>query len=56
MNEEEIRQRVEEILLKRALGEDLTPQEETILAYGYYAAGEQSVRVWIRPDDIRTEE
>ncbi len=50
MNEEEIRRRVEEILLKRALGGDLTPQEETILAYGYYAAGEQSVRMWVRPD------
>jgi hypothetical protein len=55
MNEEEIRQRVEEILLKQRLGGDLTSQEEAILAYGYYAAGEQSVRMWIRPD-IRAEE
>jgi hypothetical protein len=50
MTEEEIRERVNEILLKRALGEDLTPQEERILAYAYYAAGEQSVRMWVRPD------
>ncbi len=50
MTEEEIRKRVNEILLKQAHGEDLTPQEETILAYAYYAAGEQSVRIWVRPD------
>ncbi len=46
MTEEEIRQRVREILLKRDLGDDLTSQEETILAYAYYAAGEQAVRMW----------
>ncbi len=50
MTEEEIRERVKEILLKQAAGEDLTLQEETILAYAYYAAGEQSVRIWVRPD------
>ncbi len=50
MTEEEIRQRVREILLKRDLGEDLTSQEETILAYAYYAAGEQAVRMWVGPD------
>jgi hypothetical protein len=35
MTEEEIRQRVKEILLKRDLGDDLTAQEERILAYAY---------------------
>jgi hypothetical protein len=45
-----IRQRVKEILLKRDLGEDLTSQEETILAYACYAAGEQAVRMWVGPD------
>ena len=42
--EEEIRQRVKEILLKQDIGDDLTPQEETILAYAPYAADEQAVR------------
>jgi hypothetical protein len=51
MTEEEIRERVEEILLKQSLGEDLTSREETILAYAHYAAGEQAVRIWVRPDD-----
>lgn len=55
MTEEEIRERVNEILLKQASGEDLTSQEETILAYAYYAAGEQSVRMWVRPDVEATE-
>ncbi len=41
---------MEEILLKRDLGDDLTSQEETILAYAYYAAGEQAVRMWVEPD------
>ena len=50
MTEEEIRQRVKEIVLKRDLGEDLTSQEETILAYAYYAAGEQTVRRWMKSD------
>ena len=50
MTEEEIRQRVTEILLKRDTGDKLTSQEETILAYGYYAAGEQPVRMQEEPD------
>jgi hypothetical protein len=50
MTEEEIKQRVKEILLKRDLGDDLTSQEETILAYAYYAAGEQAVRMQAEPD------
>ncbi len=50
MTEEEIRQRVKEILLKRGLGDHLTPQEETILAYAYYAAGEQAVRMQVEPE------
>ena len=55
MTEEEIRERVQEILLKQSLGEDLTRQEETILAYAHYAAGEQAVRIWVRPDVETTE-
>jgi hypothetical protein len=50
MTEDEIRERVKEILLKRDLGDDLTHQEERILAYAYYAAGEQALRIWVRPD------
>jgi hypothetical protein len=50
MAEEEIRQRVREILLKRDLGHELTSQDEMILAYAYYAAGEQEVRMWVGPD------
>ena len=46
MNEEEIRQRVREILSKQNLGYTLTSQEETILAFAYYAAGEQAVKMW----------
>ena len=46
MNEEEIWQRVKEILSKQNLGHTLTSQEETILAFAYYAAGEQTVRMW----------
>jgi hypothetical protein len=46
MNEEEIRQRVKEILSKQDLGHTLTTQEELILAFAYYAAGEQAVRMW----------
>ena len=38
MAEEEIRQWVKEILLKRAIGDELTSQEETIRAYAYYYA------------------
>ncbi|HEX2182766.1 MAG TPA: hypothetical protein VHH10_10805 [Rubrobacteraceae bacterium] len=50
MTEEEIRERVKEILLKQSHGQNLTPQEETVLAYAHYAAGEQAVRIWVRPD------
>jgi hypothetical protein len=50
MTEEEIRQRVKEILLKRDTEDKLTSQEETILAYAYYAAGEQAVRTWVGLD------
>jgi hypothetical protein len=50
MTEEEIRQRVNEILHKRDVGEDLTSQEETILAYAHFAAGEQAVRTRIGSD------
>jgi hypothetical protein len=46
VNEEQIRQRVKEILLKQDLGHTLTSQEEAILAFAYYAAGEQAVRMW----------
>jgi hypothetical protein len=48
--EEEIRQQVMEILLERDIGDELTSQEETILAYAHYAAGEQAVRMWVGPD------
>ena len=50
MTEEEIRQRVKEILLKRDLEKVLTSQEERILAYTHYAAGEQAVRMKAGPD------
>ena len=50
MTEEEIVQRVQEILQKRAIGDDLTSQEETILAYSYFAAGEQAVKMRVEPD------
>jgi len=46
MNEEEIRQRVKEILSKQNLGHTLTTREEMIPAFAYYAAGEQAVRMW----------
>jgi hypothetical protein len=55
MTEEEIRQRVKEILLKRDLGYDLSSQEERILAYTHYAAGEQAVRMKVGPDTERGE-
>ena len=38
MSAEEIVKEVDRILLKQAAGEKLTPREETILAYGYYAS------------------
>jgi hypothetical protein len=50
MTEEEIRQQVKEILLKRDLGNDLSSQEERILAYTHYAAGEQAVRMNVESD------
>jgi len=50
MSEEEIRQRVREILSKQYLGHTLTSQEETILAFAYYAAGEQAVKMWAGPE------
>ena len=46
MSEKEIKQRVKEILSKQNLGHTLTSEEETILAFAYYAAGEQAVRMW----------
>jgi hypothetical protein len=55
MTEEEIRQRVKEILLKRDLGNALTSQEERILAYTHYAAGEQAMRMKVGPDTERGE-
>jgi hypothetical protein len=45
MTVEEIRQRLMEILLKGDIGDDLTSQEETLLAYAYFARGEQTVRM-----------
>ena len=52
MNEKEIADRVEEILRKRDRGEGLTPKEETILAYAYYAArGQRMVFVVPRKAD-----
>jgi hypothetical protein len=45
MTEDELRQRVKEVLLKRVLGNDLSSQEVRILAYAHYAAGEQAVRM-----------
>ncbi len=51
MNEKEITARVEEILLKRDRGEKLTAQEETILAYAYYAARQQRMVFVVPPRD-----
>jgi hypothetical protein len=48
MDEKELEERVDQILLKRTRGEKLTKQEEKILAYGYYAADRQSVRIRVR--------
>jgi hypothetical protein len=47
MTEGDIRQRVKEILFKLDTGGELTSQEERILAYTYFAAGEQAVRMWV---------
>ena len=49
MNEKEIAERVEEILAKRDRGERLTLQEETILAYAYYAARQQRMVFVVPP-------
>jgi hypothetical protein len=46
---------IQEILLKRDLGDELTSQEETILAYAYYAAGEQPVRMHVGSDTETSE-
>ncbi len=44
-----------EILLKGDIQDKLTLQEETILAYAYYAVGEQWVRMWAEPDTKTSE-
>lgn len=49
MNEKEIEERVDEILLKQTRGEKLTQQEETILAYAYYAARSQRTVIRVDP-------
>ena len=54
MNEKEIEERVDEILLKQTRGEKLTDQEETILAFTYYAA--RSQRTVIRVDPRYTQD
>ena len=48
MDKKELEERVDEILLKRTRGEKLTKQEQTILAYSYYAADRRSVRIRVR--------
>ena len=50
MNNKEIEERVDEILLKQTRGEKLTAQEETILAFTYYAARSQRTVVRIDPE------
>ena len=49
MNNKEIEERVDEILLKQTRGEKLTDQEETILAFTYYAARSQRTVVRVDP-------
>ena len=49
MNNKEIEERVDEILLKQTCGEKLTDQEETILAFTYYAARSQRTVVKVDP-------
>ncbi len=39
MYTEELERLVDEILLKKTRGEELTPREENILAYAYSASG-----------------
>ena len=50
MDNKEIEKRVDEMLLKQARGEKLTDQEETILAFTYYAARSQRTVVRIDPE------
>jgi hypothetical protein len=38
MTTKEVAEWIDQILLKKARGEKLTPKEEQVLAYGYYAA------------------
>lgn len=49
MNNKEIEERVDGILLKQTRGEKLTDQEETILAFTYYAARSQRTVVKVDP-------
>lgn len=49
MNNKEIEERVDEILLKQTRGEKLTDQEETILAFTYYAARSQRTVMRVDP-------
>ena len=49
MNNKEIEERVDGILLKQTRGEKLTDQEETILAFTYYAARSQRAVVKVDP-------
>jgi len=49
MNRKELEERVDEILLKRTRGEQLTRQEEKILAYTYHAASQRRTSIWLRP-------
>ena len=49
MNRKELEERVDEILLKRTRGEQLTRQEEKILAYTYHAASQRRTIVRMRP-------
>ncbi|HKH77405.1 MAG TPA: hypothetical protein VKA51_10650 [Rubrobacteraceae bacterium] len=50
MNEKEISERVVEILRKKERGEGLTSNEETILAFAYYAAREQRMVFVVPPE------
>ena len=49
MNNKEIEERVDGILLKQTRGEKLTDQEETILAFTYYAARSQRTVIKVDP-------
>lgn len=54
VDEKEIQARVEEILSKRDRAEKLTENEETILAYAYYAAREQRMTFVVPSEADRT--